>query len=89
MYRQTYLVPEKGVPLKHIRSILKGNGCAGCQHRDRGNHKCAHCVLQGTAEGSCSNEPRHVNVDKFIERLIKYKVITKAEALDLTLYQGD
>lgn len=84
MTRQTYLVPEKGVPLKHIKNILKGNGCPDCRDRS----KCFHCVLQGTREDNSSNM-LHLNVDQFLERLVKHKVITKGEALGLMLDKAD
>ncbi len=90
MLLDNYTIPAKDIPLDYIRDILKGNNCGRCLRPDR-NHSwdpCQSCVLQGTNIYSVDNSASNLNVDIFLERLLEYKVITKAQALDLTLYKG-
>lgn len=77
----TYKIP-KGIILNTIKEILAGRHCA--------IESCLEirweCVLQGTTPSvGGDNEVQYLNADIFLARMVEYKIITKAQALELTL----
>lgn len=92
MLLDNYTIPAEDIPLDYVRGILKGDQCGSCinpsTYIDTQRDLCRSCVLQGTTIYSANNSLSNLNIDIFLKRLLQYKVITKTQALDLTLYIG-
>ena len=83
MTRQTYVVPTN-ITLDDVKRILKGKQCSGivCSR----SIQCLSCVLQGTTKYvNGDNSLAYLDKTIFLQRLVDHEVITKAQALDLTL----
>lgn len=86
-----YLVPDR-IPFKLIKHIFDDGQCGNLcplrydkdgsyNHNDTRSYE---CVLQGTGVGS-NNNMCSIDIGKYLNRLLEHKVITKAQALELTL----
>lgn len=87
-----YLVPDR-IPFELIKQIFNDEQCGDkcpLRYSKEGNYnsdietQCHACVLQGTKVGS-NNNRCSIDIGKYLNRLLEHKVITKAQALELTL----
>ena len=83
-----YKLPTIKITLDTVKAILAGEQCFNTSCSEQSQDVCAACVLTGTTANEFSNALDHLVKDIFLTRLVEYKVINKAEALQLTL-DGD